>query len=431
MIFTAEHILEWSITAVLMTLFLYLCSGKILGGLQQASYSTKRLFKWMGRKDNLLWTSLLLLTFMMCLIAGVIATCFVFFADPALLSLVVFPLFATIFFIADRKYALKVKTVYTARFIRLTVCYVFVLFVACLSSVTIYGALACVIDVYLVTNLRYVLLPLLVLCLPFLAAIANFLDQLYEVPRNASYLKKAQKRLAEANLIKIGITGSYGKTTVKNILASVLSEKYRVLVTPASYNTPLGIARSVNRNHLEDYDVFIAEMGARHTGDIAQLCETVRPDYSLITGICPQHLQSFGSVEAIVAAKGEILAGSSTGAVLGGDEYTLSLYENSPVETLIAGKDVKVSDVVATHEGTQFVLIVGKEKRTVRTKLLGRHTADNMCVAATMAHFMGMQIDEIVAGLEKVDYIPHRLQPIYEEDVIILDDSYNANVKGA
>ncbi len=430
-LFTVPHILEWIATTVVVTAFLYLSSFKLLSGLQQTGYSVKRMFGWLGRRDNLVISSLELLTFMLLLASAVFAVCFSFVGDSAAISLAAYPIFCIAYYLSDRKYALKVKTVRTARYLRLCGAYAFVLTVSVAIGTVGYYAIAFYIGHPLVSCLRYVLLSLYAIALPVILSVANFLDRLYEVPRNKRYARKAERALAEAKLIKIGVTGSYGKTTVKNMLCSVLSEKYRVLVTPASYNTPLGIARCVNRNDLSAYDVFIAEMGARHTGDIAELCDMVKPDYSVITGICPQHLQSFGSVQAIVEAKGEILYGTTKGAVLGEDEYTLTLYDTSPVETLIAGHEVRVSDVRATANGTEFVLWVEDESRTVRTRLLGAHTAQNMCVAATLAYFLDFTIDEIVRGLEKVDFVPHRLQPIYSGGVTILDDSYNANVNGA
>lgn len=429
--FDVFTILEIVSVSLIVTVFLYLCSGKILGGLQQTSYKTRRMFTWMRRKDNLVMVSLSLLCFMLILSAAVFALCFSFVGDSAFVSLVPFPIFCLIYFFADRKYALKVRTVRTSRYIRLTCCYIFVLLVFTTAFVFLFDVLAQIINVPFVSLLRYILLGGEVMLIPVFAAIANFLDKLYEEPRNMFYLVKAEKALAASKLIKIGITGSYGKTTVKNILNTLLSEKYRVLMTPSSYNTPLGIARCINRNQLENFDVFLAEMGARHQKDIENLCATVHPDYSVITGICPQHLQSFGTVENIVSAKGEILLGTEKGAVLANDELTVSLYDTSPVETYIAGEEVKVSNVKANKNGTVFDLTIGKDTKTVHTKLLGEHTADNMCVAASLAYMLGFTIDEIVTGLEKVDFIPHRLAPIVEGGVTIIDDSYNANVKGA
>lgn len=430
-LFSLTHCLEYAATTVVVTVLLLLCSGKLLGGLQQSGYSVRRLYRWLARKDNMLMSSYLLLAMMILLVSLILGIGLAFFAGAAYLSLLALAFFCILFCYADARYALKVKTVRTHRFLRLSVLYVIVLAAFTFGLVLGMNALSLWLDRVLVTACRYVPLFVLPVALPVVAAVANFLDKLYELPRNAVYVNRAERKIADSSLIKIGITGSFAKTSVKNILSTVLSEKYRVLATPASYNTPLGIARTVNRTDLSQYDVLIAEMGARHVGDIEKLCEMVMPDYSIITGICPQHLQSFGSLENIIKAKGEILYGTQQGAVMGRDEYTMRLYNNSPVETLLVGDEVGVSDVVATAGGTTFTLRVEERTATVHTKLLGRHTADNMAVVALLAYMLDFTLEEIVRGLEKVDYIPHRLQPIVNGGVTILDDSYNTNVNGA
>ena len=431
-LFTTAHAFEWIGVTLLFTTLFFLCSFKLLGGLQQAGYSTRKLFSWLRRKDNLVFTSLSLLSFILILSSAVLALCFSFVKDSAFVSLGAFLFFCIAYYLADRKYALKVKIVKTARFLRLSVVYLVLLF---LTAGAFTVGLTCAfwsIPYPLAAICRYIPMGFFVFALPVILAVANFLDKLYENPHNARYLRRAEKTMASCpKVVKIGITGSYGKTTVKHILASVLSERYRVLMTPASYNTPMGIARCVNNADFSSYDLFLAEMGARHKGDIEELCDLVMPDYSIITGICPQHLQSFGSVEDIVAAKGEILYGTAKGAVLGNDEYTLKLYDNSPVETLIAGQEVRVSDVEADPNGTRFILWIEGERRPVSTRLLGEHTADNMCIAATLAYLLDFSIDEIVRGLEKTQPVAHRLQPLCTGGITILDDSYNSNIKGA
>lgn len=431
-LFTAAHAFEWIGVTILFTTLFFLCSFKLLGGLQQAGYSTRKLFAWLKRKDNLVFTTLSLLSFILVLSSAVLALCFSFVKDSGFISLCAFLFFCIAYFLADRKYALKVKIVKTARFLRLTALYLIFLFLFVGAFTVGFTCAFWSIPHPLAAICRYIPMGLFIFALPVVLAVANFFDKLFEVPHNARYLRRAEKTMASCpNVIKIGITGSYGKTSVKHILSCVLGERYRVLMTPASYNTPMGIARCVNGVDFSSYDLFLAEMGARNKGDIEELCDLVMPDYSVITGICPQHLQSFGSVEDIVAAKGEILYGTAKGAVLGNDEYTLRLYDNSPVETLIAGQEVRVTDVVADTNSTRFTLWVENEKRTVSTRLLGEHTADNMCLAATLAYFLDFSIDEIVRGLEKTEPIPHRLQPVYAGGVAILDDSYNSNVKGA
>lgn len=206
----------------------------------------------------------------------------------------------------------------------------------------------------------------------------------------------------------------------------MLAKKYRVLSTPRSYNTPIGIALAVNANKLSDYDIFIAEMGAKNIGDIAELCAICPPDYSIITGICPQHLETFESIENIVSAKGEILTSTKKRAYIAKDceEY----FAGYGVERGVC--DV-VTDVASDCNGTQFTLTLGGQSRHVTTKLLGVHCAYNIALAASLAYDLGVSIDDITAACGELDYIEHRLQLIKTGGINILDDGYNANVKGA
>ena len=143
---------------------------------------------------------------------------------------------------------------------------------------------------------RFVPLTFVPLILPFLAVAANFCMKAYEIPRNRGYIVRAKRKIAESNCLKIGITGSFAKTSVKHFAAAIAGSKYRVAATPASYNTPMGVARTVFEQGL-DCDLFFVEMGARRRGDIQELCDMVSPEIGVVTGICPQHLETFLTIE--------------------------------------------------------------------------------------------------------------------------------------
>ncbi|MDE7158121.1 MAG: UDP-N-acetylmuramoyl-tripeptide--D-alanyl-D-alanine ligase, partial [Clostridiales bacterium] len=223
--------------------------------------------------------------------------------------------------------------------------------------------------------------------------------------------------------IKVGITGSFAKTSVKHIAAAILSSKYRVIATPASYNTPIGIARTVNSEGA-DCDIFLAEMGARKEGDIKELCEMVRPDFGVITGVCPQHLETFGSLAAIQREKSVLARYAEKGCVLGASAVDLA-------EGFSAGKDFEAEDVVCTENGTTFTLRLKEERVELQTKLLGKHSAEDIALAGALCYLLGMTVEEIKAGTERIRPIPHRLEKIDGNGVNVLDDSYNSNVEGA
>ena len=125
---------------------------------------------------------------------------------------------------------------------------------------------------------------------------------------NKGFFKDARRiLLSREGLIKIGITGSYGKTSVKFILGTMLSEKYQTLVTPSSFNTPMGVTKIIRTKLQPAHQVFVAEMGARHVGDIREMCRLVHPSYGVLTSGGPQHLDTFHTLERIKSTKYELM----------------------------------------------------------------------------------------------------------------------------
>lgn len=170
-------------------------------------------------------------------------------------------------------------------------------------------------------------------------------------------------------------------------------------------------------------------MGARHVGDIAELCDIVSPDYGVLTGICPQHLESFGSVGNIIAEKSEIIKRAEKGFV----SATTEGIENpgGDKESLILGKDLIISDICANKDGTSFTLECKGRKLDLSTKLLTAHSAENIALAAGIAVMLSLTDEEIKRGVSKIEYVEHRLQVIKSGGVTVIDDSYNSNVVGA
>ena len=253
-------------------------------------------------------------------------------------------------------------------------------------------------------------LPLL--CLAHVVAWANWLLRPYEKGVQRYFLRRAQKILnRRPDLIKIGVTGSYGKTSVKNILAQLLSVKYRVVASPASYNTPMGLARTVNENLKADTQVLIMEMGARRSGEIQELAQILKPRYAIITSIGACHLETFGDMQTVARTKAEVLAELSIDglAVTDGDNpWCQKLMHPNLVQ-------VKTADV-----------------SEIPTNLLGAHQQKNLQMAAIIARTLGVDEDAIREVAQNLQPTPHRLEKIVAPNgIIIFDDSYNANPKSA
>lgn len=256
------------------------------------------------------------------------------------------------------------------------------------------------------------------------------------------YLNDAKRMLKEhEGLIRIGITGSYGKTGVKYALSEILSRKYNTLITPGSYNTPMGVTRTV-REHLSDAnEAFVAEMGARYVGDIKTLCKLVHPQYGIITAVGKQHLETFKSLDNIINTKAELIGGLEEDGCCflnGDDENCRRIYkEYASVRKLYLygteGDDLymKAESIKVTSEGSTFDLIAEDgAKVSCTAQLLGRHNIVNLTAAAALAYKLGMGLDEIAAGIAGARPVEHRLQLI-PGAVTVIDDAFNSNPVGS
>ena len=423
---TTEMYLTSAAYALLLGLALTVASAPLLGILQQEGYAGRALLRWFYRKKGETVKRYALLALCSALLAGLFALVFSFAGIwVGILAAHIGYLGMCAVFIYAMRSALKVPLQRTPRLIRLAVVCFLVLFAVYFGLSLGMGAASAAIGHPLAhTLLRSVPLTALPLLLPVLLAFANLLAQAYEIPHTKKFIATAKRKLAQSPCVKVGITGSFAKTSVKCFASEILSEKYRVFATPKSYNTPVGIAKCVNESAL-DCEIFLAEMGARKTGDIAELCDMVCPTVAVVTGICPQHLESFGSVEAIRREKG-VLAARAEKVVLGATAAELR------ADALAEGRDFAAEDIVCTPEGTAFVWQMNGARFPVKTPLLGRHAGEDLALAGALAYLLGMSPADIASAMERVHGVPHRLQCFKGEGgVQILDDSYNSNILGA
>lgn len=287
--------------------------------------------------------------------------------------------------------------------------------------------------------LRYLVLFCFPLAFPAIFAASASVINVFERLNNLRYRVRASKKLAERkDLIKIAITGSYGKTSVKNFLHAMLSTKYNVLSSPESYNTPMGISKTVGTLDAT-CDVFIAEFGARRTGDIRTLMRMVKPQYTVLTGINSQHLETFGSQKNIDAEKCRILEVGESGfcvvnsSVRAKAEAAMSRMKARP-RVIYAGADegdCYAYDMTINELGSAFILNLGGRDYAVNTGLIGRQSAEDITLAAAMAYALGVEIPLILSAIEALEPVPHRMQLIRGNGVLIIDDSFNSNPDGA
>lgn len=286
-------------------------------------------------------------------------------------------------------------------------------------------------------NLAFALL-LLFLVQPILLLLVNLINHPVELAINRHYIKDAARILREMpGLQVIGVTGSYGKTSVKYFLNTLLSAQYNVLCTPGNYNTTLGVVRTIREHMKPFHEIFICEMGAREVGDIKEICDLVHPDYGIITSIGPQHLQSFHTLENIISTKFELAdAVPDTGKVFLNfdNEYIREHRTKKPVISYGIGDgslDFKAYDICVSAEGSSFRMKDETgEVHEFHTKLVGSHNVQNIAGAIAVAHTLGIPMKKLLYPVRQLESVPHRLQLLRQGDRIILDDAYNSNKSG-
>ncbi|MBQ3435603.1 MAG: UDP-N-acetylmuramoyl-tripeptide--D-alanyl-D-alanine ligase [Bacilli bacterium] len=255
------------------------------------------------------------------------------------------------------------------------------------------------------------------------------------------FRRKAKSKLASMTHLKvIGITGSYGKTSSKRILADILNIKYNAYPSPRNLNTPNGLMMTINNTLDKFTDIFIAEMGAYKKGEIKELCDLVEPKYGILTRIGTAHLESFGSEENIRDGKFELIESLPEDgfAILNKDDPKQVEYElKNKVKVIWIGieenADYQATNIKCNHEGTTFDLKIkgDKKKYQFTTKLLGYHNVYNILAGIACGREFGIPMDKLIQAVRTVKPIEHRLEIKKLGGFYQIDDAYNSNPIGA
>jgi UDP-N-acetylmuramoyl-tripeptide--D-alanyl-D-alanine ligase len=261
---------------------------------------------------------------------------------------------------------------------------------------------------------------------------------------NARYLSAARRKLDETSPLVVAITGSFGKTSTKFAVAGLIGPREDVLVTPRSYNTPLGVCRTINEQMARSHRYFVVEIGAYREGDVEELCRFVRPRIGVLTAVGPAHLERFGSLDAIRRAKYEIVTSLPPEgiAVMNVDDPEVRKLADgtSDVEVVRYGLDeaggphIGARSVSFDASGMTLTIVDNRssESLEVHTKLLGRHAAGHILAGVGVALAAGRTIAELHEPIALLEPVEHRLQMIEGAGgVTVIDDAYNSNPEGA
>jgi len=300
-----------------------------------------------------------------------------------------------------------------------------------------------VLTLYLRGNIRiFMVLDVLV---PVIVSAVVLCVQPFFVLVRHRILKKAREKISSyKNLIVIGITGSYGKTSTKEFLKTILSQQFVVLATPEHKNSEMGIAQTILNELNDKHQIFIVEMGSYTKGGIKLLCDIVKPNIGIVTGVNEQHLATFGSMENLLSAEGgeellQSLPPNGTMVFNGDNKYCLDLYKKSKIKkqklytvNKNVSADIWAEEISVTKDSLDFV-IATKEKHMAHciVNVLGKHNIQNILGAAAIAMELGMRLETIAASCEHIT--PDQAGITLKQGIDgieIIDSSYSANPTG-
>lgn len=395
--------------------------------LQLNSYRNERLLRWMSNNKNKVY-----------LVRDVFAIIWLIplLFHATILSVILLFVYFIVLFLTRGKEIEKKKLVVTARVKRL------------ITTVTILYLIIAALDYFVVyQQVNFFVFALVLIVFSFfnyyMLLLSNTINLPIEKGINQHYFNDAESIIKSMpDLDVIGITGSFGKTSVKHILNTVLASQFNVLMTPESYNTKLGVTRTI-RSILKPYhEIFIAEMGAKQLHDIQEICDMVHQKYSILTAIGEQHLETFKTLDNIKKTKYEIVDTLPADGVafLNKDDENIMSYQSSnrdcrkvyygiDAENLdYRAKDIKFSSIGSTftvekYDGTSTVMT---------TKLLGKHNIYNILAAVAVGSEFGIPLEKIAMAIKQVQPVPHRMELRKRSGLItIIDDSFNSNPRGS
>lgn len=396
--------------------------------LQQNSYRNERYNRWLSTSQDTTST--------MRLVSGavVLASLSTLSIPLISLNLVALVSIVNIFRLAGAKY--KKPLVMTKRAWR-----IFSVMLA-LAALTLAAViLFCVSRGY---SLEYAAIyTLLIYCFSHLFALtANWLLKPVEKSINDKYYRDAQRILRSIPALKIiGVTGSYGKTSTKHYLNRILAEHFDVMMTPGSFNTTMGVIRTV-REYLKPYnEVFIVEMGAKQPGDIKEICDLVHPEIGIVTAVGEQHLESFKSIENVQRTKFELIDSlPADGLAVINDDFPF--VANRPVDNVecvryavsaTGSAAYTAKDITYSPTGTTFKFVAPDgEEIEFKTRLVGECNVSNLLAAIIVAIRLGVPVEKIRYAVSQIEQVEHRLNMKRTPGgVTIIDDAFNSNPTGS
>ena len=418
------------ISLIPILLFLLIKIRKAFHMLQQNWYNDGfRYMRWIGRNIKKVFFHYDLVIIPLFILS--------FFIDVSIMLYVyciTYVVISYLYYRSIKKEQVKKPLVFTARIKRLSVT-VLLLYVLIMYFIFKNYDIAYI-------NILYLIVAISVYLSYFIVLLANFINKPVEHQVFLHFKRQAIKKInGMTNMESIGITGSYGKTSSKNIVTEILSVKYNAFPSPKNFNTPYGLINTIN-NYLDKFsDYFVAEMGATKVGQIKDCSLIVKPKYGIITKIGEAHLESFGSKLNIENTKFELiesLPSDGLGILNGDDEIQMHHKINNNVKVMTIGidnpdVDARAINIKLSYKGTEFDVLFKGDNNLYHFEsvLLGKNNVYNLLTGILLGKYLGIGIEQLKIGVKNVRPVEHRLELKKHGNLTIIDDAYNSNPEGS
>jgi UDP-N-acetylmuramoyl-tripeptide--D-alanyl-D-alanine ligase len=289
-----------------------------------------------------------------------------------------------------------------------------------------------------------VITALVFLGAPEIVVAADWLLAPLQTAINGRYVRAARRKLDRLSPVVIGVTGSFGKTSTKFAIRHLLGSPAEALATPGSFNTPLGVCRTINEQLTASHRFLVVEMGAYGRGEIRELCDLVRPSIGVLTAIGPAHLERFGSIDVIRRAKYELVESLPADgvAIMNVDDIEVrALADAASGVTVVrcglepaGAPDVTATEVGVSAEGTVLTVVDRRsgESISARTRLLGSYSLGHVLAAVAVGRAVGRPLKDLHDPIATLSPVEHRLQIVEGTGgITVIDDAYNSNPGGA
>ena len=421
---------SYIVSLIPLFIFLFLKIRKAYHMLQQNWYNDgSRYVKWIARNKRKVFFYYDLIIIPLCILSFIIDMKYMVYV-----YCIVYMIIDLLYHTNLKKEQVKKPLVFTARIKRLSITTIIIYLIPMYFILRRF-------DVFYM-RYYYLIIAIMVYLSYLIVLLANTINKPVERLVYLHFRKQAINKITGMTSMEtIGITGSYGKTSSKNIITEILGVKYNAYPSPKNFNTPYGLINTIN-NYIDKFsDYFVAEMGATKVGEIKLCADIVKPKYGVITKIGEAHLESFGSKKNIEDTKFELiesLPSNGLGILNGDDEIQMNHKIKNNVKIMTIGIDNKDVDARAvnielTYKGTSFDVVFkgDKKKYHFESVLLGKNNVYNLLTGILLGKYLGISIEQLKLGVRNVRPVEHRLELKRHGNISIINDAYNSNPEGS